>query len=56
MTRSMDYPPAFGYDHPTWEGPAHFYYATAELAYFAMARVYGEDSGHVVVCRSRVAK
>lgn len=39
----------FGLTHPTWGHPDCFNYDTAEDAASAIVRVYGENSGHLVV-------
>jgi hypothetical protein len=39
----------FGLTHPTWNHPDAFNYATAAEAQEAILRVYGPDSGHLVV-------
>lgn len=39
----------FGTTHPTWEQPTNFYYDTEAEAWAAIERVYGPDSGHLVV-------
>lgn len=54
MIREMTWPDVFGLDHPTWKYPACFFYSTAETAREAIERVYGSDSGHIVVRQSRV--
>lgn len=52
--REMDWPPRFGLDHPTWPRPTCFFYRTANEARAALVKVYGEDSGHVVIRMERV--
>jgi hypothetical protein len=40
---------AYGLSHPTWGRPDCFFYDTADDAAGAILRVYGENSGHVVI-------
>lgn len=44
----MNFKP-FGIAHPSWIEPTCWYYDTAEEAAEAIRKVYGENSGHVVV-------
>lgn len=39
----------FGLTHPTWSGPDCFYYDSAAEAYAAIRKIYGDNSGHLVV-------
>lgn len=39
----------FGLDHPSWIRPTNFFYKTADEAWDAIDKVYGFDSGHIVV-------
>jgi len=42
-------PHPYGLDHPTWPAPDCFQYDTADEAFAAIDKVYGPDSGHLVI-------
>lgn len=42
-------PKPFGAWHPTWPNPSNFHHDTAEASKANLLKVYGPDSGHVVV-------
>ena len=39
----------FGLTHPTWDGPACFYYDSAAEAEARIRKTYGDNSGHLIV-------